>query len=113
MAFIDKIAKQERTGASVAGVNVDTSISNMISPKNIAGIPIKTIGNMPTYQLEVLDTIENFAKEVDKARIENAKIKLGLDLENAKLDLEEKWAGVQDKYTNDETWKLRDRKSVV
>ena len=115
MAFIDKIAKQERTGASVAGVNVDTSISNMISPKNIAGIPIKTIGNMPTYQLEVLDTIENFAKEVDKARIENAKIKLGLDLENAKLDLEEKWAGVQDKYTNDETWNsyLEDKKKLL
>lgn len=115
MAFLDKIAKQERTGAGIAGVNVDTGIANMISPKNFDGTPIKAIGTMSTYQLEVLDTIEKFAKDVDKARTENAKIKLGLDLENARLALEEKWAGVHDKYTNDDTWNsyLEDKKKLL
>nr|DAF89177.1 MAG TPA: hypothetical protein [Podoviridae sp. ctP1X6] len=115
MAFLDKIAKQERTGAGIAGVNVDTGIANMISPKNFDGTPIKAIGTMSTYQLEVLDTIEKFAKDVDKARTENAKIKLGLDLENARLDLEEKWADVHDKYTNDDTWNsyLEDKKKLL
>ena len=115
MAFLDKIAKQERTGAGIAGVNVDTGIVNMISPKNFDGTPIKAIGTMSTYQLEVLDTIEKFAKDVDKARTENAKIKLGLDLENARIDLEEKWAGVHDKYTNDDIWNsyLEDKKKLL
>ena len=115
MAFLDKIAKQERTGAGIAGVNVDTGIVNMISPKNFDGTPIKAIGTMNTYQLEVLDTIEKFAKDVDKARTENAKIKLGLDLENARIDLEEKWSGVHDKYTNDDTWNsyLEDKKKLL
>lgn len=115
MAFLDKIAKQERTGAGIAGVNVDTGIVNMISPKNFDGTPIKAIGTMNTYQLEVLDTIEKFAKDVDKARTENAKIKLGLDLENARIDLEEKWSGVYDKYTNDDTWNsyLEDKKKLL
>ncbi|WP_339124785.1 hypothetical protein LDJ94_01340 [Fusobacterium nucleatum] len=115
MAFLDKIAKQERTGAGIAGVNVDTGIVNMISPKNFDGTPIKAIGTMSTYQLEVLDTIEKFAKDVDKARTENAKIKLGLDLENARLALEEKWSGVHDKYTNDDTWNsyLEDKKKLL
>ena len=115
MAFLDKIAKQERTGAGIAGVNVDTGIVNMISPKNFDGTPIKAIGTMSTYQLEVLDTIEKFAKDVDKARTENAKIKLGLDLENARLALEEKWSGVYDKYTNDDTWNsyLEDKKKLL
>ena len=115
MAFLDKIAKQERTGAGIAGVNVDTGIVNMISPKNFDGTPIKAIGTMSTYQLEVLDTIEKFAKDVDKARTENAKIKLGLDLENARIDLEEKWSGVHDKYTNDDTWNsyLEDKKKLL
>lgn len=115
MAFLDKIAKQERTGAGIAGVNVDTGIVNMISPKNFDGTPIKAIGTMNTYQLEVLDTIEKFAKDVDKARTENAKIKLGLDLENARLALEEKWSGVHDKYTNDDTWNsyLEDKKKLL
>ena len=115
MAFLDKIAKQERTGADIAGVNVDTGIANMISPKNFDGTPIKAIGTMSTYQLEVLDTIEKFAKDVDKARTENAKIKLGLDLENARIDLEEKWSGVHDKYTNDDTWNsyLEDKKKLL
>lgn len=115
MAFIDKIVKQERTGASVAGVNVDTSIGNMINPKNVMGIPIKAIGNIQTYEIEVLDTIEAFAKDVEKARIENAKIKLGLELENARLDLEEKWATVHDRYTNDESWNayLEDKKKLL
>lgn len=115
MAFLDKIAKQERTGAGIAGVNVDAGIVNMISPKNFDGTPIKAIGTMSTYQLEVLDTIEKFAKDVDKARTENAKIKLGLDLENARLALEEKWSGVHDKYTNDDTWNsyLEDKKKLL
>ena len=115
MAFLDKIAKQERTGAGIAGVNIDTGIANMISPKNFDGTPIKAIGTMSTYQLEVLDTIEKFAKDVDKARTENAKIKLGLDLENARLALEEKWSGVHDKYTNDDTWNsyLEDKKKLL
>lgn len=115
MAFLDKIAKQERTGAGIAGVNVDTGIANMISPKNFDGTPIRTIGTMSTYQLEVLDTIEKFAKDVDKARTENAKIRLGLDLENARIDLEEKWASVHDKYTNDDTWNsyLEDKKKLL
>lgn len=115
MAFLDKIAKQERTGAGIAGVNVDTSISNMINPKNVDGTPIKAIGTMSTYQLEILDTIEKFAKDVDKARTENAKIKLGLDLENARINLEEKWASVHDKYTNDESWNayLEDKKKLL
>ena len=115
MAFLDKIAKQERTGAGIAGVNVDTGITNMINPKNFDGTPIKTIGTMSTYQLDVLDTIEKFAKDVDKARTENAKIKLGLDLENARLDLEEKWSGVHDRYTNDDTWNsyLEDKKKLL
>lgn len=115
MAFLDKIAKQERTGAGIAGVNVDTGIVNMISPKNFDGTPIKAIGTMSTYQLDVLDTIERFAKDVDKARTENAKIKLGLDLENARIDLEEKWSGVHDKYTNDDTWNsyLEDKKKLL
>lgn len=115
MAFLDKIAKQERTGAGIAGVNVDTGIANMINPKNFDGTPIKTIGTMSTYQLDVLDTIEKFAKDVDKARTENAKIKLGLDLENARLDLEEKWSGVHDRYTNDDTWNsyLEDKKKLL
>lgn len=115
MAFLDKIAKQERTGAGIAGVNIDTGIANMISPKNFDGTPIRTIGTMSTYQLEVLDTIEKFAKDVDKARTENAKIRLGLDLENARLDLEEKWSGVHDKYTNDDTWNsyLEDKKKLL
>lgn len=115
MAFLDKIAKQERTGAGIAGVNVDTGIVNMISPKNFDGTPIRAIGTMSTYQLDVLDTIERFAKDVDKARTENAKIKLGLDLENARIDLEEKWAGVHDKYTNDDTWNsyLEDKKKLL
>ena len=115
MAFLDKIAKQERTGAGIAGVNVDTGIANMISPKNFDGTPIKAIGTMSTYQLDVLDTIEKFAKDVDKARTENAKIKLGLDLENARIDLEEKWSGVHDKYTNDDTWNsyLEDKKKLL
>lgn len=115
MAFLDKIAKQERTGAGIAGVNVDTGIVNMISPKNFDGTPIKAIRTMSTYQLEVLDTIEKFAKDVDKARTENAKIKLGLDLENARLALEEKWSGVHDKYTNDDTWNsyLEDKKKLL
>lgn len=115
MAFLDKIAKQERTGAGIAGVNVDTSISNMISPKNVDGTPIKAIGTMSTYQLDILDTIEKFAKDVDKARTENAKIKLGLDLENAKINLEEKWASVHDRYTNDESWNayLEDKKKLL
>ena len=70
---------------------------------------------MSTYQLDVLDTIEKFAKDVDKARTENAKIKLGLDLENARIDLEEKWSGVHDKYTNDDTWNsyLEDKKKLL
>ena len=115
MAFLDKIAKQERTGAGIAGVNVDTGIANMISPKNFDGAPIKAIGTMSTYQLEVLDTIEKFANDVDKARTENAKIRLGLDLENARIDLEEKWASVHDKYTNDDTWNsyLEDKKKLL
>ena len=115
MAFLDKIAKQERTGAGIAGVNIDTGIANMINPKNFDGTPIKTIGTMSTYQLDVLDTIEKFAKDVDKARTENAKIKLGLDLENARLDLEEKWSGVHDRYTNDDTWNsyLEDKKKLL
>nr|WP_310787938.1 hypothetical protein [Fusobacterium nucleatum] len=115
MAFLDKIAKQERTGAGIAGVNIDTGIANMISPKNFDGTPIKAIGTMSTYQLEVLDTIEKFAKDVDKARTENAKIRLGLDLENARIDLEEKWASVHDKYTNDDTWNsyLEDKKKLL
>ena len=115
MAFLDKIAKQERTGAGIAGVNVDTGIANMISHKNFDGTPIKAIGTMSTYQLEVLDTIEKFAKDVDKARTENAKIRLGLDLENARIDLEEKWASVHDKYTNDDTWNsyLEDKKKLL
>lgn len=115
MAFLDKIAKQERTGAGIAGVNIDTGIANMISPKNFDGTPIKAIGTMSTYQLEVLDTIEKFANDVDKARTENAKIRLGLDLENARIDLEEKWAGVHDKYTNDDTWNsyLEDKKKLL
>ena len=115
MAFLDKIAKQERTGAGIAGVNVDTGIANMISPKNFDGTPIKAIGTMSMYQLEVLDTIEKFANDVDKARIENAKIRLGLDLENARIDLEEKWASVHDKYTNDDTWNsyLEDKKKLL
>ena len=115
MAFLDKIAKQERTGAGIAGVNIDTGIANMISPKNFDGTPIKAIGTMSTYQLDVLDTIEKFAKDVDKARTENAKIKLGLDLENARIDLEEKWSGVHDKYTNDDTWNsyLEDKKKLL
>lgn len=115
MAFLDKIAKQERTGAGIAGVNVDTGIANMINPKNFDGTPIKAIGTMSTYQLDVLDTIEKFAKDVDKARTENAKIRLGLDLENARIDLEEKWASVHDKYTNDDTWNsyLEDKKKLL
>ena len=115
MAFLDKIAKQERTGAGIAGVDIDTGIANMISPKNFDGTPIKAIGTMSTYQLEVLDTIEKFANDVDKARTENAKIRLGLDLENARIDLEEKWASVHDKYTNDDTWNsyLEDKKKLL
>jgi hypothetical protein len=115
MAFLDKIAKQERTGAGIAGVNIGTGIANMISPKNFDGTPIKAIGTMSMYQLEVLDTIEKFANDVDKARIENAKIRLGLDLENARIDLEEKWASVHDKYTNDDTWNsyLEDKKKLL
>ena len=30
MAFLDKIAKQERTGAGIAGVNVDTGIAKIL-----------------------------------------------------------------------------------
>lgn len=104
MVYLDKIVKQERTGSSITGINVDTSISNMINPVNVTGNPIKATGTIPTYRLEILDTIEKYAQEADKAKIANAKIKLNLDLEQARLDLEEKWSTVNDKFSNEERY---------
>lgn len=114
MAYLDKIALQERTGGNIAGINVDTGISGMIQPRGVSGVAIRSAGTMGTYQIEVLDAIEKFAKESDQARIANEKIKAMIDMDNMSLDLEEKWAGVPDKFTNEERYKeyLEDKKNL-
>lgn len=104
MAYLDKMVKQERTGSGITGINVDTSINNMINPVNITGNPVRATGTMPTYKIEIFDTIEKYAQEADKAKIANAKVKLSLDLEQARLDLEEKWSTVNDRFTNEERY---------
>lgn len=104
MAYLDKLVKQERTGSGITGINVDTSVPNMINPVNVTGNPVRVTGTMPTYKIEIFDTIEKYAQEADKAKIANAKVKLSLDLEQARLDLEEKWSTVNDRFTNEDRY---------
>lgn len=114
MAYLNKIALQERTGGNIAGINVDTGISAMMQPRGVSGAAIRPAGTMGTYQIEILDAIEKFAKESDQARMTNEKIKVMIDIDNMSLDLEEKWAGVTDKFSNDEKYKeyLEDKKNL-
>lgn len=104
MAYLDKLVKQERTGSGITGINVDTNINNMINPVNVTGNPVRATGTIPTYKIEIFDTIEKYAQEADKAKIANAKVKLSLDLEQARLDLEEKWSTVNDRFTNEDRY---------
>lgn len=115
MAYIEKIVKQERTGANIAGINAEGNTSSIINPRSITGAPIRSAGTMQTYQYDILDAIENYAKEADKAKIENEKIKMKLSLEQSRLDLEEKWAEIPDKLSNTERYNeyIQDKKNLL
>lgn len=115
MAYVEKLVRQERTGANVAGINADGNTSSMINPQSVGGAPIKSVGTMQTYQYEIFDAIEKYAQDADKAKIENEKIKMKLSLEQSRLDLEEKWAEIPDRLSNTERYQeyLGDKKNLL
>lgn len=115
MSFLEKQVRRERTGANIAGITEDVNTASMINPRGISGAPIRAVGTMPVYQMDILDSIERVAQEADKARIANEKIKLNIDLENARLDLEERWAERHDKFSNTDVYNeyLEDKKKLL
>lgn len=75
MEFLEKIIQNERTGANITGVSVDTSTQRLINNPYLQGF----------------NELEKIAKEMDSVKLKNKKTEFELNLEKMELDFSEKW----------------------
>ncbi len=75
MEFLEKIIQNERTGANITGVSIDTSTQRLINNPYLQGF----------------NELEKIAKEMDSVKLKNKKTEFELNLEKMELDFSEKW----------------------
>lgn len=75
MDFLEKVVQNERTGANITGVQVDTSTQHLLNKPFLRGF----------------EELEKIAKEMDAIKIKNKRTEFELSLEQMDLDFAEKW----------------------
>lgn len=75
MEFLEKVVQNERTGANITGVQVDTSTQHLLNKPFLRGF----------------EELEKIAKEMDAIKIKNKRTEFELSLEQMDLDFAEKW----------------------
>lgn len=75
MEFLEKVVQNERTGANITGIQVDTSIQHLLNKPFLRGF----------------EELEKIAKEMDAIKIKNKRTEFELNLEQMDLDFAEKW----------------------
>ena len=75
MDFLEKVVQNERTGANITGIQVDTSTQHLLNKPFLRGF----------------EELEKIAKEMDAIKIKNKRTEFELNLEQMDLDFAEKW----------------------
>ena len=75
MEFLEKVVQNERTGANITGIQVDTSTQHLLNKPFLRGF----------------EELEKIAKEMDAIKIKNKRTEFELNLEQMDLDFAEKW----------------------
>ena len=75
MEFLEKVVQNERTGANITGINVNTGTQGLINNPYLSGF----------------NELEKIAKEMDAINIKNKRTEFELNLEQMDLDFAEKW----------------------
>lgn len=75
MEFLEKVVQNERTGANITGIQVDTSTQHLLNKPFLRGF----------------EELEKIAKEMDAIKIKNKRTEFELSLEQMDLDFAEKW----------------------
>lgn len=77
MQYMEKVVENERTGANISGIRVETQTSALLNRPDLQG----------------LAELERIAKEADQVNLKNKQQKFMLDLEAMDLEFQEKWNG--------------------
>lgn len=75
MQYMEKVVENERTGANISGIRVETQTSALLNRPDLQG----------------LAELERIAKEADQVNLKNKQQKFMLDLEAMDLEFQEKW----------------------
>lgn len=75
MQYMEKVVENERTGANISGIRVETQTSALLNRPDLQG----------------LAELERIAKEADQVNLKNKQQKFMLDLEAMDLEFKEKW----------------------
>ncbi|WP_394291592.1 hypothetical protein [Fusobacterium necrophorum] len=75
MEYMEKIVSNERTGANISGIHVDTAPSKLLYKPDLDGLAI----------------LEKIAKETEALALKNKKSQFMLEIEQMDLDFKEKW----------------------
>lgn len=75
MEYMEKIVSNERTGANISGIHVDTAPSKLLHKPDLDGLAI----------------LEKIAKETEALALKNKKSQFMLEIEQMDLDFKEKW----------------------
>ena len=106
--FIKKEVVKERTGAGVSPITVDTQSRFLINSSGVPNIQLGATPNIPMHKNMFLETLGDIVKDAEKARINNNKFELDLQLKKMDLEFKEKWSKDNNKYTDNYEAYLQD-----
>lgn len=106
--FIKKEIVKERTGAGVSPITVDTQSRFLINSSGVPNIQLGATPNIPMHKNMFLETLGDIVKDAEKARINNNKFELDLQLKKMDLEFKEKWSKDNNKYTDNYEAYLQD-----
>lgn len=97
--YIKKIVEDERTGANIVNIKVDTQSRYLFNGDTIQ-VNQASIPNIPIHKNIMYETLEKMALEIDsyKGKLEQDNLKLALAKEEQ--EFERKWSGVNDKFND-------------
>lgn len=103
MEILNKQITNERTGSNIVGINLDTQTRYVINPSVLNSGQHEIRANLIDTNV-IFQEIEKVAREAEAVKKHNEEIKLFLELEKLDLNHLEKWAEVNNKYDNDDTY---------
>lgn len=103
MEILNKQITNERTGSNIVGINLDTQTRYVINPSVLNSGQHEIRANLIDTNV-IFQEIEKVAREAEAVKKHNEETKLFLELEKLDLNHLEKWAEVNNKYDDDDTY---------